>query len=50
MNDSKAEKKKPGPDPERLVIEDDPQEALDKLLKKEEKNYSPRFRTPEKPV
>lgn len=32
MNDTK--KTKPGPEPERLVIEDDPAEALDRLLGK----------------
>lgn len=36
---SKSDKRKPGPDPERLVIEDDPAEALDKLLGKAERQY-----------
>lgn len=31
-----AKKTKPGPEPERLVIEDDPAEALDRLLGKTE--------------
>ena len=34
--DSDEDRKKPGPDPERLVIEEDPEKALDKLLKKPE--------------
>ena len=33
----KPEKQKPGPDPERLIIEEDPQKALDRLLKKPER-------------
>ena len=31
------EQKKPGPESERLVIEEDPKEALDRLLRKEPK-------------
>ena len=34
----KPKKQKPGPDPERLVITDDPASALDKLLKKPAKS------------
>ena len=30
----KSDKSKPGPEPERLVIDEDPAEALSKLLKK----------------
>ena len=33
MSDEKV-KKKPGPEPDRLVIEEDPETALDKLVRK----------------
>jgi hypothetical protein len=39
---SNSGKKKPGPDPERLVIEGDPEEALRRLLGKQERQHSGR--------
>ena len=38
--EKKKKKDKPGPDPERLVIEEDPEEALRQLLRKPDRDKS----------
>ena len=38
--EKKKQKDKPGPDPERLVVEEDPEEALRRLLRKPDRDKS----------
>lgn len=48
---SKRERKKPGPDPERLKIKDDPSEVIDRLLnvERDDEDSKPRPRNTAQP-